>query len=1571
MRRKFPVLLTLAAALVAMTLGSGQANADEKFKVLEKGKKAQAARKEAFKRAAALGLKPGAAGWKSKGANLKATGRSTLAGTEGLPVFAEPGAVPHYFGPWGNWAYSPMPRGAVVTLNVTNGGSGYNNPLVTIDDVYGTGSGAAASAEIASGVITGMTMTKTGTGYQHPIVSIVDVGATTPAIVTATADAGTGEITSFTIVDGGIGYTAPTVTITDDPASCVVPCGKNARANAVVSALAISGFTMTATGSGYSAPWVTITDNPALCGGFAPQLPCGTGATADAFIGGPFDANTGIRKFIDKMPGLGPLEANTLVPPGRTTGQYIVIAQKDAVTYTAPASDYYEIGLVEFYEKMHTDLPPTLQRGYVQLATAIVPGTVALKYLSGPLKGQTIKYPGTITPILAVDDPHFLGPTIVGTSNTPVRFKFYNLLPVGAKDPVTGRRPGDLFIPVDETVMGSGLGPGAGGTAPGETYTQNRAAVHLHGNNTVWISDGTPHQWITPANEVTPYPQGVSVRNVPDMLPMPDAPDDGTMTLYYTNAMSARLMFYHDHAMGITRLNVYAGEAAGYLLTDQIDTDLIGGTNFSGVNCFDPPRCLISKKVLPDFGIPLVIQDRTFVDAATIFAQDPTWNWGTGTRDAAGKLSDPTPAVTGDLWVPHVYMSAQNPGDVGGMNAFGRWHYGPWFTPPTPTCTAPNTPAGCIEVGPLPNEYFGLGAWEPALRPGIPNPSIPGEAFNDTPIVNGTAYPFLEVEPRAYRFRVLNAANDRFLNLQLYKAYTKNNFYSGTGAADPATAIEACTALMDPTICTEVKMIAVGGAPNQAADTPSGLPEPTTAGPNWIQIGTEGGWLAAPVVVPQQPVGWNMDPTAFNVGVVNQHSLLLGTAERADVVVDFSAYPGQTFILYNDAPAAFPAGVPTYDYFTGVANQMDVGGAPTTQPGYGPNTRTIMQIRVGTTVTVGKETPDVTLANLQAVWAKATGKRGVFEATQDPILIPQAPYNSAYNATFPNNANQFYMIGDTQKTFQPINKAGALQPAVTLPLQMKAMHDEMGGVYDTQFGRMSGMLGLTNPQRGNAFLIPYNFASPPTDVIRGSADVDAQPVGSLGDGTQIWRVFHNGVDTHTIHVHLFNAQLVNRIGQDNWMVAAEPAEFGWKDTFRINPLEVTFLAMRPVVPTQTQVPFEVPDSIRLIDPTLPEAASLFEPAPAGWFDPAGNPITQILNHFVNFGWEYVWHCHILAHEEMDMMHSLVAAVAPMAPTLFSGSVTGSVNNPSVTLTWTDNSQKEVGFGIQRATDVAFATGLTNFTYVNPAVGAPNLATYVDTTVAPDTRYWYRVSAQGAPVGDTQVYPGSIGFPTMTANSVPLVAGLITVGNPPGLPDFPPTNLAATLQAGPKVSLAWRDNATNETGFSVERCTGAGCTSSAQIAVAPAVKNTGNTSFVDATVTPGNTYLYQVAAINGVGASAYAPIPPAIVQAIVPAIPAAPTGLTVTAVKANGNNYAATLTWVHPGGANLTNFTIQRATNSSFTTGLNNTNYAAGLRTTPQTVLKNTTYYYRIRANNSISGSSAWTNALPFPIRTGP
>ena len=1420
-RRKFLIFTSLILAVAVFAWSSGDALAkkkatkDEVYKKL--GKVTPSEQKAAEKRNKELGLQPGVA---------------ALAAQE-----PDPGGIPHYFGPYGNWAFSPLPSGPVAAVTVVDGGAGYTAPVVTIDDAY------------------------------------LPATAITPANVTATVVGGV--ITGFTIVNGGLGYMAPVVTITE-------------------------------TG--------------------------GTGATADAVIGGTLTG--GIQKFVDPLPG-------------------IPFAVPDVVTY--PGSDYYEIALQEYSESFHSSLPATTMRGYVQInngtgnlynaetnPTGCVPpgqpvpsGARTCTVVDNIVSPALIRYLGPL--IVAKGRVHGIenpDPTVKGEPGepVPVRIKFINQLSTG-----TG---GDLFLPVDETVMGSGLGPALPGQA-GNKYTQNRATIHLHGNSTVWISDGNVHQWITPANEGTPYPKGVSVRNVPDMGTACDAPGSGCQTFFYTNTQSARLQFYHDHAMGITRLNVYAGEAAGYVLTDAVEQDMINGTNVSGVN----PSQL---KVLPGIGIPLVIQDKTFVDPATIYAQDPTWNWGT---------------TLGDLWYPHVYMTVQNPADLTGTNAFGRWHYGPWFNPPVPTCVN-GLPVGCLEVGPVPNPYHqadcdlvppGPGCtapWEPPTMPGVPNPSIPGESFLDTSIVNGTAYPYLDVPAGPVRFRILNAANDRMLNLQLYEAYDKNSWVSGSGAANPGSPTIGCGS--DPTVCTEVKMVPVSTAPaNQYADTPSGIPAPATKGPDWWLIGTEGGFLPKPVVVPQQPVGYNLDPAFFNFGVVNQHSLFLGSAERADVIVDFTGQGGKTFILYNDSPAPVPAGASPYDFYTGSPNQMDAGGAPTTQPGYGPNTRTIMQIRVTQS---GGATPDVTLANLQAVFAKTALKRGVFEVSQDPIIVPQAAYNSAYNNTFPSTATkQYVQIADTQKTFQPINEAGVLQPAVTLPLEMKAMHDEMGGVYDTQFGRMSGMLGLSNPLSPVHVLIPYGLASPPTDLVKGS--VEGTPIGVMPDGTQIWRIFHNGVDTHTIHTHLFHTQLINRIGQDGqWydQSQVDPIELGWKDTFRVNPLEVTYLAMRPTVPTPAQLPFEAPDSVRLIDPTLPEGATLIPPPPAGWFDPAGNAITEILNHFVNFGWEYVWHCHILSHEEMDMMHSLVFAVPPRPPTLSPiYTVSGGTGNRRVTLTWVDNSQKEVGFTVQRASDVEFKTGLKSI-----QVG-PNVQTVTDTQVPNNARSWYRVFAVGAPVGDLQ----TAGFPTMSADSVSNSVQVV-VGTPPGagLP-ADPTNLTAAPPTGPQVSLTWTDNATNETGFVLERCTGAACTNFGQIAAPGPRTGTGTVTYVDNTVTAGNTYSYRVKAVNAIGSSGYA----TLADVVVPALPAAPTNFTLTNTPRSGNQTNVNLSWSYT--TNPINFTIQRAANLSFTTGLNTSTVSGTARTLTQSVSQNTVYYYRIRANTP-AGSSAWTNALPFPILTG-
>ncbi len=1016
------------------------------------------------------------------------------------------------------------------------------------------------------------------------------------------------------------------------------------------------------------------------------------------------DVSGGIRKFIDSLPGLGPANANNL-------GQYIPVAIPDTTTYNG--SDYYEIALVEFEQQMHSDLPaPTKLRGYVQLETPVnfdVSNHVALTYLDG---SPILKANGEQA--IAVDIPRYLGPAIVAEKDKPVRINFTNLLPIG--------EAGDLFIPVDTTVMGSGEGPvplpgmplRPDGSPIMESYTQNRATLHLHGGRTPWISDGTPHQWITPAGENTSYPKGVSVYNVPDM---PD-PGPGSMTFFYTNQQSARLMFYHDHAYGITRLNVYIGEAAPYIVRDATE------------------QALISSGLIPTDEIPLVIQDKTFVPDDTtpisnmwgnfssqLAFQDPTWDttrWGT----------------PGDLWYPHVYMTMQNGNDgVGGMNPFGRWHYGPWFWPPTTN----------VLYGPVANPYYDPAnpndPFEPPLIPGVPHPSSPGEGFLDTPVVNGVAYPYLEVEPKAYRFRILNAANDRFWNLQLF-------------VADPSVVTA------DGRINTEVKMVPAVPTPGFPENWPidsrdGGVPDPATMGPPFIQIGNEGGFLPAPVVLYPQPVDWNTDQGTFDFGLVDTYSLVLAAAERADVIVDFSQFAGKTLILYNDYPAPDPAAEPRVDYYTGNLDQTDTGGAPSTVAGFGPNTRTIMQIIVGNVTPAAPFDSDA----LFAAFASNDTHVGVFAESQNDIIVPQPAYNSAYNANFPEKQGSIF---STNLTFTPI---GAVDP-VTINLNYKTIQDEMGEAYDLEFGRMAVLLGVELEKTAalQQTMMLYNFYDPPTEVIKNN-DLLGTQIGSLDDGTQIWKIVHNGVDVHPVHWHMFEVQLLNRVAWDNNIRPTDPNELGWKETIRVKPLQNIFVALRPVVP---DVPFDLPNSIRLIDPTKPEGTVLksstqFELTGQGApvFDPHGEMI-DIVNHKINFGWEYVWHCHILAHEEMDMMRAMIMAVSPRAPTGLSAE--WATGMPGVNLTWTDDSLSETNFVIERAE--APGGPWTPVGVVAGANGTGSILTYTDAPVASGTPYYYRVIAVNL-VGDTWNYSDPnineepVGFPTITMWSAP--SNVVSIG----------------------------------------------------------------------------------------------------------------------------------------------------------------------------------------------------------------
>jgi FtsP/CotA-like multicopper oxidase with cupredoxin domain len=885
------------------------------------------------------------------------------------------------------------------------------------------------------------------------------------------------------------------------------------------------------------------------------------------------DSGTPLAKFVDRLPGLGNGDGTKDKLGVNGLGQYIPVAVADTTTY--PGCDYYQIGLQDYTQKLHTNLAKaTKLRGYYQIN-----GTDHTNQYLGPFIISKSYNPSL--------------PAGVGANGQPVRILFENHLGIGTL--------GDTFIPMDPTLMGADT-----------SYTQNRATLHLHGGATPWISDGTPHQWVTPFGQITPVGKlrGVGQQNVPDMYydsfgaivaaGTPGAttnPGVGKATFYYTNQQSGRLMFYHDHAYGTTRLNVYAGEAAGFLLYDQTELDLIKGTNVSLNN----PSL---AKVLPDastdlgtnytFGIPLVIQDKTFVAKNTVTVQDTKW-------------TNPKWGVEGDLWFPHVYETNQNPNAVGtGANDFGRWDYGPWFWPP-------------VLIDPTVQPASWLGKSLPQV-----DLSTTPEAFSDTPLVNGTAYPFLPVQPKAYRFRILNAANDRPWNLQLYVADPN---VVGAGAGKEVAMVYAaprpvCTAASPAAIPTVPSTCTCGATlatqpfgcfpatwPTDGRD--GGVPDPQFAGPKMIQIGTEGGILPSPVVLDNQPVGYEYNRRNIVVLDILNQTLLLGPAERADVIIDFSAFAGKNIILYNDAPAPNPAFDPRYDYFTNNLDATWMGGAPTTLAGFGPNTRTIMQFQVAAAAPQNV-TP---LYNDPAVVGPAgtltTAIQAAFKATQAPPIVPETTYNAP--GLYPSITKDVYgRIFDNSLTFTPI---GAASPT-TVGFKSKAIQE----LWDP-YGRMNATLGVELPFTNNNIqtTIPLGYVDPATEFIHNGE-------------TQLWKITHNGVDTHPVHFHLYNVQLINRVGWDGAVRPPEPNELGWKETVRMKPLEDVIVAFKSVLP---QLPFAIPNSVRLLNPAMPAGDIL------NLINPVDGNAIPVANNLTNFGHEYVWHCHILGHEENDFMRPQV------------------------------------------------------------------------------------------------------------------------------------------------------------------------------------------------------------------------------------------------------------------------------------------------------------------------------------------
>jgi spore coat protein A len=606
----------------------------------------------------------------------------------------------------------------------------------------------------------------------------------------------------------------------------------------------------------------------------------------------------------------------------------IPIASPDVNSYRG--SDYYRLFMGEYAQLLHPDLPnATKLWGYADATN----GTPVFRHL---------------------------GPLVVAQSGRPVRMTFTNQLP-----PV---HP----LPVDTSLDGLREG-----------QPHNRATVHLHGGNVPWISDGGPHSWYTPGGVY-----GAAAISAPDM----PRPARGSFNAFYPNSQSARLMWFHDHAIGTTRLSAYAGLAGAYILRDSVEANLI------------------ASGAIPSREIPIIIQDKAFKQVAD--------QWG----------------LPGDLNYPSVYDPA-------------IWELAPGGqAPPVPSC-------------------------------------IP-EFFGDTMLVNGVVYPYADVEPRRYRLRILNACNARFCSLRLVYA-------QGPGFPDDAE------------------------------------PNVNSPGPEFVQIGTEGGFLPAPVTLDGRKAA----------------RLLLAPAERADIIVDFSQVtPGSRLILYNDAPAPFPMGDPATDYYN-----LRQTNSVVTQAGFGPNTRTLLQFRVGQRVGAQDATGPLTLA-------------------MDPA---------------------------------PLVPPGLMQLPPGVTVRNLTLNESFDG-----YGRLTQLLGTNVPSSPGSFSRGYRDR--PTEVTTPGA-------------VEAWRLFNLTADTHPIHFHLANAQVVSRQafdvrrfnGTPSFLGQPQPPdgnEMGWKETIRMNPGECTTVIMKFDLPP---VPFIVPPSPRL------------------------------MMEYGIVGAEYVWHCHILEHEEHDMMRPLV------------------------------------------------------------------------------------------------------------------------------------------------------------------------------------------------------------------------------------------------------------------------------------------------------------------------------------------
>jgi hypothetical protein len=274
---------------------------------------------------------------------------------------------------------------------------------------------------------------------------------------------------------------------------------------------------------------------------------------------------------------------------------------------------------------------------------------------------------------------------------------------------------------------------------------------------------------------------------------------------------------------------------------------------------------------------------------------------------------------------------------------------------------------------------------------------------------------------------------------------------------------------------------------------------------------------------------------------------------------------------------------------------------------------------------------------------------------------------------------------------------------------------------------------------------------------------------------------------------------------------------------------------------------------------------------------------------------------------------------PNAPSLFTATPLSPIQ---VKLAWKDNSSNEASFQLQRSPDV------TPLKWANLGQTlSKNTTFFVDQSVSPEIKYWYRVKASN-PVGSSAW------------------SNIDNATTPPKAP----SNLASTSISATQVQLSWTDNSTLESGFEIGRSTD----NINFVALTP-MAGANVTTYSDTTVAPVTTYSYRVRAQNSIGDFST----PSNVISITVAIPKAPSNLATDSISTT----KVQLSWTD-NSTNESGFEIGRSSDGgvtfaplSPTTGANVTTYS------DSSVASNTQYSYRVRAFNSINEFSTPSNII--------